>query len=167
MTRPGESRVRVRIDAEHPVVPRYCACCLLSMHEEPAPEKQGLELPWCEDCRRHAQLRVVDRVARGARWGAWLLAAAGVLGFLLAQRGISRIVAGGAAVSFLFIAIGLSGLARMRFEERKESCAATGRPGTAARRPDGGWEVSCESVEYARLLAEANPGARVEEPGRG
>lgn len=139
-------------------MPRYCACCLLSL-ERASATRRGLELPWCEDCRQHTSMH---KLHRGARWGklvAWALALLLLVASL--APGIHWILwLRGMVITFVFLGMALSALGRLRLEERKESCRASGPPLDVLAHDAAGWTVECASPEYALLLLEANPGAK-------
>ncbi|MBI5546711.1 MAG: hypothetical protein HY901_22740 [Deltaproteobacteria bacterium] len=156
--------VRLRLSQPSPVVPRYCACCLLWLDSQPPVRIQGFEVPWCEDCRRHSSMRKAHRGAAAARSLAWGLALACVLGFVAVGSGGRRIWLGAMAVTLLFLGMGLSALTRLRLEDRKESCAASGPPLRVLSRDGSGWVLECDNADFALLLAEANPSSRLGVP---
>ena len=150
--------VRVSLPAARPVRwPRYCACCLLSLDEPARAGADGLAVPWCDDCRAHSRMRKVDRFVRWARNASWTLAVLLVgLGSLPLLRGRTRWLVLGSGGTFFFLALGLTAVARLKLEDRKESCATSGPPVRLVARTVAGTEVECDNGDFASLLAEEN-----------
>jgi hypothetical protein len=138
--------------------PRYCACCLLALDAPGQPGADGLEVPWCDDCRRHSGMRRVEGGVRWARRGSWAVAALGLALWFTPIR--PRWYFLGLSGTFFFLALGLAAMARLKLEDRKESCAAAGPPVRLVGRTAQALELECDNADFAGLLAEANPGAR-------
>ena len=154
--------VRVTIPAGAPIHwPGYCSCCLLALDRSAKPGQGGLAVPWCEDCQRHASMAKVERAARRARWASWALFA--ILLALAASpilRGRPKWLSYGAAGTFLFLALGLIAVSKLKLEDRKESCASSALPVRQLANGPGGLELECDSADFALLLHEANPGSK-------
>ncbi|HEY3445592.1 MAG TPA: hypothetical protein VGK67_04465 [Myxococcales bacterium] len=141
--------------------PRYCGCCLLALDEPAKPGRDGLAVPWCEDCQRHASMHKVERFARWARWASWgLFASLLALAASPVLRGRPKWLTYGAAGAFLFLALGLMAVLKLKLEDRKESCAAAGPPVRLVAKAAGATEVECDNADFALLLAEGNPGSK-------
>ncbi|MGC4116716.1 MAG: hypothetical protein QM765_19570 [Myxococcales bacterium] len=154
--------IRVRLPTSNVQWPRYCGCCLLALDEPAKRNKDGLAVPWCEDCQRHASMHKVERFARWARWaclGLFVL----FLGIGLSPmvRGRPKWLSYGMAGAFLFLAGALAVLLKLRLEDRKESCAAPGYPVRLVARDAQGLEVECDNADFAMLTVEGNPGAKM------
>ena len=156
---PSAKPVRVRLPGRSVTFPRLCACCLLSLEELPEQARAADELstPWCQDCRHHSAMRKVDRALRTVKLGSWSLMVL-CIAVSFAVRGLPQLFLRITAASLLLLAGGLTGLSRIHFEDRKETCTA---PGIPVRAMPGGdaLELECDNPDFASLLVEANPGA--------
>jgi hypothetical protein len=123
-------------------------------------QQPRLEVPWCEDCRRHVSQHRLDRVASVAKKLSWLAAlACFVLAVLPGVRGLVMWGLRFSVGTFVLLAVGATVVTRLRLEDRKETCSAVGRPAQVLAHDAAGWDLQCENPDWANLCLEANPGA--------
>lgn len=157
--------VRVRLSGSTIHWPGYCACCLLALDGRSAkPGRDGLAVPWCEDCQRHVSMHKVERFALNGRWVSLGLFALLLAAGLLLLRGMSKIFTLGASATFLLFAGFLAAVRRLRLEDRKDSCQSWAFPVRVVARDAAGVLVECDNADFAVLLVEANPGATMGAP---